>query len=375
MKIGVPKEIKTHEYRVGLVPQSVSELARQGHTVLVQSKAGHDIGFSDDDYISAGATLCSSAKDVYQGADMIVKVKEILEPEYNFIRDDQILFTFLHLAPDPQQTEALIRSNSVAIAYETVTDHKGLLPILTPSSEVAGRMSIQVGARFLEKEQGGAGVLLSGAPGVEAAQVTVVGGGVVGVNAARIALGMGARVSILDNNPARLRDIEGIFQSRVTTLFATHQAISEAVAKSDLVVGAVLVVGDEAPKIVTEDMIKNMRPGSVVVDVAIDQGGCFETSRPTSHDEPTYRVHNVIHYCVTNMPGAVARTSSRSLNNATLPFVRSLANKGYVRAMLDDVHLMNGLNIFKGKVVYEPVARALGYPYHSAKDLLMNLHK
>lgn len=363
MIVGVPKEIKTHEYRVGLIPGSVRELTLQGHQVFVETEAGHGIGFSDQDYINAGAEILESAKEVFERSDMIVKVKEPQISECHMLREEQILFTYLHLAADQKQTQGLIDSKSVAIAYETVTNSQGQLPLLTPMSEVAGRMSVQVGARLLEKSAGGSGVLLSGVPGVEPGRVVVIGAGVVGANAARMAMGLEARVTVIDRSIPRLQELNARYGSRLNTVYSTADNIEHYVTDADLVIGAVLLPGAAAPKLVKRDMLKRMRTGSVMVDVAIDQGGCFETSIPTTHADPTYEVDGIIHYCVTNMPGGVARTSTEALNNATLPFVLALANKGYKKALMDDVHLLNGLNVCKGHVTYEAVAKDLGYPY------------
>lgn len=370
MRIGVPKEVKNHEYRVGLTPGSVKELVASGHEVMVETHAGAEVGFSDADYKEAGATIASTASDVFTYADLIVKVKEPLPQEFGMLRPDQILFTYLHLAPDPEQAKALMDGNVTAVAYETVTDPFGGLPLLAPMSEVAGRMSVQVGASMLEKSKGGSGVLLGGVPGVDPGRVVVLGGGVVGCNAARIAAGMGAEVAIFDRNARRLNELDWMFKSRVKTIFSTLESVEAYVSKADLVVGAVLVAGALAPKLVTKAMLKKMRPGSVLVDVAIDQGGCFETSRPTSHDNPSYEVDGIIHYCVTNMPGAVARTSTFALNNATLPFVKAIANKGIKKALMDDVHLKNGLNVCKGKITHEALARDLGVDFVAPEKLL-----
>lgn len=363
MRIGVPKEIKTHEYRVGLTPGSVRELTSLGHQVMVEKDAGLGIGFSDEDYIRVGATIGNTAKDIFDFGELIIKVKEPQLKECALLKEDQILFTYLHLAPDPDQAKALMLSGASAIAYETVTDNFGGLPLLAPMSEVAGRMSIQVGASCLEKEKGGAGVLLGGVAGVQPAKVVVLGGGVVGSNAARIAVGMGAQVTIIDRSQRRLNELDWHFESRVRTIFPTLETLEHYVADADLVIGAVLVAGAAAPKLVTRAMVSKMRPGSVLVDVAIDQGGCFETSRPTTHADPTYVVDNVVHYCVTNMPGAVARTSTFALNNATLPFVKAIAGKGLNKALGDDIHLRNGLNVHQGKITHESVARDLGFDY------------
>ncbi|MBL9034609.1 MAG: alanine dehydrogenase [Rhodospirillaceae bacterium] len=370
MLIGVPKEIKNHEYRVGLIPSSVRELVHHGHKVLVETKAGAGIGFDDAAYKAAGATIASKASDVFAKADMIVKVKEPQANECKMLRKGQLLYTYLHLAPDPEQTKGLIKSGCTAIAYETVTSARGGLPLLAPMSEVAGRMSVQVGAHYLEKAQGGAGILLGGVPGVKAANVVVIGGGISGTHAVRMALGMEAIVTVIDKNLDRLRELDEVFGSSLNTIYSTVDAIEHYVVNADLVIGAVLVPGAAAPKLVTRKMIKQMRPGSVVVDIAIDQGGCFETSHATTHADPVYVVDNVTHYCVANMPGAVARTSTIALNNATLPFAVALANKGVNKALADDPHLANGLNIHAGQVTYKAVADDLGYKYVPAKTAL-----
>lgn len=371
MLIGVLKEIKVEEYRVGLTPVSIRELiSRHGHKAIVQHNAGQAINFTDEDYKEAGAEIADDPKEIFEKADMIVKVKEIQEQEYNLIRENQILFTYLHLAPDPKQTQTLIESGCIAIAYETVTGENHSLPLLSPMSQVAGRLSIQAGAHCLEKPAGGSGVLLGGVPGVYPGKIAVIGGGVVGTNAVRMAMGKEARVTVLDKSLRRLQELDFQFGGKLNTAFSTEASIEQYVMDADLVVGAVLIPGKATPKIVTREMIKGMRPGSVVVDVAIDQGGCFETSRVTTHNDPTYLVDNVVHYCVGNMPGAVPRTSTLALNNATLPFVIALANKGYKKAMLDDPHLMNGLNICKGKVTCAGVAADLGLEYVPADSLL-----
>jgi alanine dehydrogenase len=370
MRIGVPKEIKTHEYRVGMTPASVREAVHHGHEVVVETNAAHVIGLDDDQYRQAGARIAGTAAEVWDSADMIVKVKEPQASEFPMIRDGQVLFTYLHLAPDPKQTEALMKSKCVAIAYETVTDARGGLPLLTPMSAVAGRMSVQVGAHCLEIEMGGRGQLLGGVPGVPAAKVVVLGGGIVGTHAAMMAVGLGASVWVIDKNPQRLYELDQQFGSRIHTVFSTMDAIEQHVLEADLVVGAVLVAGASAPKLVSEDMVKKMRRGAVMVDVSIDQGGCFETSRPTSHAEPTYILHDVVHYCVTNMPGAMARTSTFALNNATLPFTLQLANKGWRTAMRDNAHLANGLNVHAGTVTNGPVAEALGLPHTPVAEVL-----
>ncbi|MCX9156414.1 alanine dehydrogenase [Niveibacterium sp. 24ML] len=365
MLVGVCKEIKNHEYRVGVTPAGVSELVRNGHSVLVQSQAGAGVGFLDDHYIAAGAKIAADAATVFAQADMVVKVKEPQPEECRALRPGQILFTYLHLAPDPEQARLLIESDAVAIAYETVTDDRGGLPLLAPMSEVAGRMAIQAGAKALEKSQGGSGVLLPGVPGVPAAKVLVLGGGVVGVNAARVAMGIGAQVTILDLSLPRLKELDALYGPRLQTLYSNRANLEEALREADLVVGAVLVPGAAAPRLITREMLKLMKPGSVIVDVAVDQGGCCETTRATTHQDPTYIVEGIVHYCVANMPGGVARTSTLALTNATLPFVLQLANKGYRKALEENRHLRNGLNIHRGKVTYEAVARDLGYPYHA----------
>lgn len=360
MRIGVPKEVKVHEYRVGLVPSSVRELTAHGHEVLVETGAGAAIGFTDEAYRAAGATILPDASAVFEEAGLIVKVKEPQPGEWARLRPGQTLFTYLHLAPDRAQAEGLMESGATAIAYETVTDEEGRLPLLAPMSEVAGRMAVQVGAHCLERGAGGAGILLGGVPGVPGARVAVLGGGVVGANAARIALGMRARVTVLDRSPAVLRALDAEFGGTVATLFATREAIEHAVTEADLVIGAVLVPGAAAPRLVTRGMVAAMRPGSVLVDVAIDQGGCFETSRPTTHAAPTYVEEGVVHYCVTNMPGAVARTSAVALNNATLPFTLQLAEKGVQRACAENPHLAAGVNVREGRITHPAVAAALG---------------
>ena len=370
MRIGVPKEIKNHEYRVGLTPASVRELVLHGHAVQVQTGAGAAIRLSDAQYLAAGATLAEDAATVFAQAEMIVKVKEPQPAECALLRPGQILYTYLHLAPDPDQTAGLVKSGCTAIAYETVTDRKGGLPLLAPMSEVAGRMSIQAGAHALEKAQGGSGVLLGGVPGVKPAEVMVIGGGVVGINAARMAMGMNAHVTILDRSLDRLKYLDELYGHQLTTIYSTRDTIEERLPDTDLVIGAVLIPGAAAPKLVSREQLKLMRPGSVLVDVAIDQGGCFETSKATTHQNPTYEVDGVIHYCVANIPGGVARTSTFALTNATLPFAVQLANKGAKKAMLDDPHLLNGLNVHAGKITYEAVARDLGYEYVAAEKAL-----
>jgi alanine dehydrogenase len=370
VKIGVPREIKTHEYRVGLVPACVRELVARGHAVIVERDAAAEIGFPDAAYVAAGARIAPDAAAVFGEAELIVKVKEPQPAEIARLRPGQVLFTYLHLAADRAQAEGLIRSGATCIAYETVTDARGGLPLLSPMSEVAGRMSVQVGAHCLEKEQGGAGVLLGGVPGVAAAKVVVLGGGVSGTNAARVAIGFEASVTVIDKSLHRLKELDLQFGAQAQTLFSTTEAIEQAVVAADLVIGAVLVPGAAAPKLVSREMVRRMRSGSVLVDIAIDQGGCFETSRPTTHSAPTYVEEGVVHYCVTNMPGAVARTSTFALNNATLPFVLSLADKGWRAALRDDPHLRAGLNIHAGQVAHAAVARDLGFTYAEAGALL-----
>lgn len=370
MLIGVPKEIKNHEYRVGMVPASARELISHGHQVMIETNAGQGIGFSDDDYVAVGATIKATADEIFATAEMIVKVKEPLAEERAKLRKDQILFTYLHLAPDLPQTKDLIQSKAICIAYETVTSNNGSLPLLAPMSEVAGRMSIQAGAQCLEKSNSGRGMLLGGVPGVSPAKVVIIGGGVVGSNAAQMAIGMGANVVILDRSIDVLRRLDAQFGARLETVYSSKDALEEHVLSADLVIGGVLIPGAAAPKLVTEDMIKCMKPGSAVVDVAIDQGGCFATSHATTHAEPTYIVDDVVHYCVANMPGAVPRTSTFALNNATLPYIIALANKGYKAALEDDAHLLNGLNVHKGLVTCRSVADNLGFEYVDPKEAL-----
>lgn len=370
MLIGVPKEIKNHEYRVGMVPASARELISHGHQVIVETNAGTGIGFSDDDYLAVGAEIRDSAEAVFAEAEMIVKVKEPLAEERARLREDQILFTYLHLAPDLPQTQDLIKSKSICIAYETVTSDKGSLPLLAPMSEVAGRMSIQAGAQCLEKSKQGRGMLLGGVPGVSPAKVVIIGGGVVGTNAAQMAIGMGAQVVILDRSIDVLRRLDAQFGAQLETVFSSKDALESHVLSADLVIGGVLIPGAAAPKLVTAEMIKRMKPGSAVVDVAIDQGGCFETSKATTHAEPTYIVDDVVHYCVANMPGAVPRTSTFALNNATLPYIISIANNGYKAALEADAHLLNGLNVHKGMVTCKSVADNLGFEFVEPADAL-----
>ncbi|MEZ5841220.1 MAG: alanine dehydrogenase [Hyphomicrobiales bacterium] len=370
MRIGVPKEIKNHEYRVGLVPGSVRELIDHGHEVVVETGAGLGAGLSDADYEAVGARILPGADAVFSAAEMIVKVKEPLAVERARLSKGQVLFTYLHLAPDPEQTEDLVKSGATCIAYETVTSPTGTLPLLTPMSEVAGRMAPQVGAACLEKERGGRGVLLGGVPGVQAAEVLVLGGGVAGTNATLIAVGMGANVTVVDRNLEALRRIAAQFGNAVRMVYSTRDAIEHYAPQADLVIGTVLVPGAAAPKLVTTETVKKMKAGAAIVDVAIDQGGCSETSRPTSHSEPTYVVDDVVHYCVTNMPGAVARTSTFALNNATLPFAVALADKGWQKALADDAHLRAGLNVHEGKVTHPAVAAALGLAFTSPEQIL-----
>lgn len=370
MLVGVPKEIKNHEYRVGLTPASVRELTLRGHQVIVQKSAGSEIGLSDEQYVAAGAAMVDTAKEIFARAEMVVKVKEPQPQECAMLRPGQILYTYLHLAPDPEQTAALVKSGAICIAYETITDARGGLPLLAPMSEVAGRMAIQAGAAHLEKSKGGRGLLLGGVPGVEAGHVVIIGAGVVGTNALQMAVGAGARVTVLDKSVDRLRQLDLVFGNRIATLYSNAHSIEESVLDADLVVGGVLVPGAAAPKLVTRDMIARMKQGAVVVDVAIDQGGCFETSHATTHAEPTYVVDGVVHYCVANMPGAVARTSTFALNNATIGHAVALADKGWVQALRADAHLKNGLNVCQGKVTYQAVARDLGYEYVAADAFL-----
>jgi len=371
MIIGVPKEIKPQENRVGLVPASVRELIKVGSTVFVEQHAGLGIGIRDEDYEAAGAKVVKTAEEIYSLAELIVKVKEPQPVECRWLREGQTLFTYLHLAPDPQQTRLLVESGVTAIAYETVTDSAGGLPLLTPMSQVAGRMSIQAGAHCLEMAQGGSGLLLGGVPGVAPARVVVLGGGVVGTNALRMAIGMEAHVTVIEKSLQRLQVLDSQFGSKLNTVYATEDAFEHYVTSADLVIGAVLVPGAASPKLVTRKMLHEMRPRSVVVDVAIDQGGCFETSRATTHQEPTYLVDNIVHYCVANMPGAVPRTSTFALNNATLPYVLNLATSGTHTALVSDPYFLQGLNVHRGMITCEAVARDLGYNYVSPKDALV----
>ncbi len=366
MRIGVPKEIKNHEYRVGLTPASVAELVAAGHELFVEANAGSGIDCPDSAYRKAGATILPTAQEIFAASDMIVKVKEPQPQEIALLEERHLLFTYLHLAADKPQAEGLMKSGATCIAYETVTSRTGALPLLKPMSEVAGRMSVQVGAHYLEKEQGGRGVLLGGVPGVAPAKVAILGGGVSGVNAAQMAVGMRADVTIYDISNERLAELDMFFSSQIKTAYASRSAIAKAVEEAELVIGAVLVPGAAAPKLVTRDMLKTMKRGSVLVDIAIDQGGCFETSRATTHDDPVYEIDGVIHYCVANMPGAVSRTSAFALNNATLPFALRLANLGAEAAMAEDPHLANGLNVSGGKIRHQAVAEALDLPFEPA---------
>ncbi|WOS64335.1 alanine dehydrogenase [Sinorhizobium fredii] len=369
MRVGCPKEIKNHEYRVGLTPGSVREYVAHGHEVIVETKAGVGIGADDDAYRAAGARIVSTAKDVFEKSDMVVKVKEPQPSEWAQLRDGQILYTYLHLAPDPEQTKGLLNSGVTAVAYETVTDERGGLPLLAPMSEVAGRLAIQAGATSLQKANGGRGILLGGVPGVLPAKVAIVGGGVVGLHAAKMAVGLGADVSILDRSIPRLRQLDDIFNGRVHTRYSTIDALEEEVFSADLVIGAVLIPGAAAPKLVTREMLSGMKKGAVIVDVAIDQGGCFETSHATTHSEPTYEVDGIVHYCVANMPGAVPITSTHALNNATLYYGLQLADRG-LKAIAEDRHLRAGLNVHRGRVTNAPVAEALGYDSYAPESVL-----
>ncbi|HEX6731100.1 MAG TPA: alanine dehydrogenase [Pyrinomonadaceae bacterium] len=370
MIVGLPKEIKDNEYRVGLTPAGVRALSDAGHQVIVEKTAGEGSGFEDALYQRAGARMIDSADDVWASAEMIVKVKEPIAPEYPRMREGQLLFTYLHLAPDHELTKQLLERKITGIAYETITDRRGTLPLLTPMSEVAGRMAIQVGAHYLEKMSGGRGILLGGVPGVPAARVVIIGGGVVGTNAAKIAVGMGAHVTIIDNNLDRLRELDDIFLSKISTLASSAYMIHDAISHSDLIVGAVLVPGAAAPKLVTKTMLKDVPNGSVIVDVAVDQGGCIETTHPTTHSNPTFYVEGVLHYCVANMPGAVPRTSTFALTNATLPYALKLANKGFYNAITADAGLREGVNTYRGHCTYEAVATAQGIPYTPLDDLI-----
>jgi alanine dehydrogenase len=368
--VGLPKEIKDNEYRVGLTPAGVRALTDAGHKVIVERDAGAGSGFENELYERAGAQIIDSADDVWARAEMIVKVKEPIAPEYPRMKEGLLLFTYLHLAPDPKQTEALLQRKVTGVAYETITDRKGTLPLLTPMSEVAGRMAVQVGAHYLEKMQGGRGILLGGVPGVPAASVVIIGGGVVGTNSAKIAVGMGAHVTIIDSNLDRLRELDDIFLTKISTLASSAYMIHDAISQADLIIGAVLVPGAAAPKLVTRGMLKDVPNGAVIVDVAVDQGGCIETTHPTTHSEPTYYVEGVLHYCVANMPGAVPRTSTFALTNATLPYVLKLANKGFLAAVASDPGLKAGVNTYAGKLTYEAVATAQNLAYTPLDQLL-----
>jgi alanine dehydrogenase len=368
--VGLPKEIKDNEYRVGLTPAGVRALTDAGHKVVVEKSAGEGSGFEDSLYQRAGARLLDSADDVWETGDMIVKVKEPIAPEYHRMREGQLLFTYLHLAPDKKLTDELLKRKITGIAYETITDRHGGLPLLTPMSEVAGRMAIQVGAHYLEKMAGGRGILLGGVPGVPAARVVIIGGGVVGTNAAKIAVGMGAHVTIIDNNLDRLRELDDIFLSKISTLASSAYMIHDAVSQADLIVGAVLVPGASAPKLVTRSMLKDVPNGAVIVDVAVDQGGCIETTHPTTHSDPTYYVEGVLHYCVANMPGAVPRTSTFALTNATLPYTLKLANRGFLVAIASDAGLKAGVNTYAGYCTYEGVATSQGLEYTPVDKLI-----
>lgn len=370
MKIGLPKEIKDNEYRVGLTPAGVQALENAGHEVFVQKSAGEGSGFADEQYIKAGAQMLDTADEVWATGDMIVKVKEPVAPEYTRMRENQLLFTYLHLAPELELTRVMMERNVTGVAYETITDRVGRLPLLTPMSEVAGRMSVQVGATYLEKMNGGKGILLGGVPGVPAANVVIIGGGIVGTEAAKMAVGLGAKVTIIDRNLDRLRQLDDIFLSKVQTLASSRYQIEEAISHADLVIGAVLVVGAAAPKLVTRDMLHLLPQGSVLVDVAVDQGGCFETTHATTHSNPTYYEEGVLHYCVANMPGAVPRTSTFALTNATLPYALDLANKGFEQAIKDDAGLCEGVNTYAGKCTYEAVATSQGIEYTPLDSLI-----
>ena len=370
MIVGLPKEIKDNEYRVGLTPAGVRALTDAGHRVLVERAAGEGSGFADELYEKAGATIVPAADDVWAEAEMVVKVKEPIAPEYPRMKEGLLLFTYLHLAPDPQQTKALLDNKVTGVAYETITDRKGTLPLLTPMSEVAGRMAVQVGAQYLEKMNGGRGVLLGGVPGVPAARVVIIGGGVVGTNAAKMAVGLGAQVTIVDRNLDRLRELDDIFLSKISTLASSAYAIRDAISEADLIIGAVLVPGAAAPRLVTREMLRDVPNGAVIVDVAVDQGGCIETTRPTTHSNPTYYEEGVLHYCVANMPGAVPRTSTFALTNATLPYVLRLANRGFLDAVKSDPGLKEGVNTYAGRLTYEAVAQDQGLEYTSLDTML-----
>lgn len=370
MLIGVPKEVKDHEARVGVVPAGVKALVDAGHKVLVETKAGELSSMPDNEYKQAGAEIVGSAAEVWKRADMVVKVKEPIAQEVQYFRDGLVLFTYLHLAPIPDLTEQLLKNKVIGIAYETVTDRNGTLPLLTPMSEVAGRMSVQVGASYLEHERGGRGVLLGGVPGVPPAKVVIIGGGIVGINAAKIALGMGADVAIIDINLNRLRELDDIFNGHLRTLASNSYAIAKAAAEADLLIGGVLIPGASAPKLVTREMVQNMKKGAVIVDVAIDQGGCIETARPTTHSNPAYIEYGVVHYCVTNMPGAVPHTSTLALTNATFPYVMKLANQGAMAAIKADSGIREGVNTFKGSLTYSAVAQSQNKAWKNVAELV-----
>ena len=369
MIVGIPKEIKVHEYRVGLTPFNVGELVSHGHEVIVQSNAGDAIGFSNESYIQMGATIKETPEEIFSQADMIVKVKEPQPSEFGLIREGQLLFTYLHLAPDPEQAKALLNSGCTAIAYETVTGPRGGLPLLAPMSQVAGRLSVQVGAAALQKTNGGSGVLLGGVPGVCPGKVVVIGGGVVGTNAIRMAMGKETQVTVLEKSLHRLQELDYQFGGRLNTLYATKANLEEQVRDADLVIGAVLIPGEAAPRLLGRDFLSSMKPGSVLVDVSIDQGGCFATSKATTHDEPTFLVDNIVHYCVANMPGAVPRTSTLALNNATLPYVLALANQG-LSAVKQDPHLLNGMNVHAGRITHRGVAGDLSLPWSDPVNMV-----
>ncbi len=373
MKIGLPKEIKDNEYRVGLTPAGVSALTDAGHTLFVEKSAGEGSGFEDSQYVNAGAKILETADDVWEAGDMVIKVKEPIEPEYTRMREDQLLFTYLHLAPEFELTKQMLERKVTGVAYETITDENGTLPLLTPMSEVAGRMSVQVGATYLEKMNGGRGVLLGGVPGVPAADVVIIGGGVVGTEAAKMAIGLGAHVTMIDINLERLRELDDIFLSKIQTLASSRYQIEEAISHADLIIGAVLIPGAAAPKLITREMLKLIPNGSVLVDVAVDQGGCFETTRATTHSNPTYYEEGVLHYCVANMPGAVPRTSTFALTNATMPYALELANKGFERAIQENKYLAEGVNTYAGKLTYEAVATSQDLEYTPLNTLIDGL--
>jgi alanine dehydrogenase len=370
VRVGAPKEIKNHEYRVGLIPAVVHALAQRGHTVIVEQGAGLGSGIQDEEYREAGARIAATAEEVWTGSEMIVKVKEPLPPEYDLMQPGQLLFTYLHLAPLPELTDALLRRQVTGIAYETITDRKGALPLLTPMSEVAGRMAPLVGAFYQQRPFGGRGTLMMGVPGVPPGDVVIIGGGIVGLNSAKVALGMGARVTVLESSADRMRFLDDIFHGAVTTLASNAYNLAAAVERADLLIGAVLIPGRSAPKLVSRDMVRRMKPGAVAVDVAVDQGGCFETTHATTHSDPVYEVDGVVHYCVANMPGAVPRTSTFALNNATMPYTLELADKGPERAVREDADLLNGLNTYKGRITCVPVAESQGREFVAPAELM-----